>query len=198
MNGTATRARTNRTPRPGRNRGVGSAIHGANALRLDVLETELAPPPVRQRRPVEAPTRAPEPALVPEHREDSAPFPIHLPKASVVITVVLLAVVGVLGVLVINTKINENAFKLDDLRERQAVLDLQEQQLAGQLAELDSPGNLAAAARRLGLVPAGTPAYIRLPDGRVLGVPQPAAGTPSAASAAGASAAGATTGEPGR
>jgi len=194
MNGTATRARTNRRPHAGRTRGAGNAVHGANALRLDVLDPELAPPPVRQRRPVDAPTHVPDPqpALEADHREESAPFPIHLPKASVVITVVLLAVVGVLGVLVINTKINENAFKLDDLRERQAVLDLQEQQLAGQLAELDSPGNLAAAARRLGLVPAGTPAYIRLPDGRVLGVPQPAAGTPSAASA------GTTTGEPGR
>jgi len=197
MNGTATRARTNRTPRSGRTRAVGSAIHGANALRLDVGEPELAPPPVRQRRPVDAPAPVPKPALEPDHRDEGAPFPIHLPKASVVLTVVLLAVVGVLGVLVINTKINENAFKLDDLRERQAVLDLQEQQLAGQLAELDSPGNLAAAARRLGLVPAGTPAYIRLPDGRVLGVPQPAAGTPSAASGAGP-AGGLAAGEPGR
>jgi hypothetical protein len=187
MNGTATRARTSRRPQPGRARGVGSAIQGANALRLDVLDPELAPSPVRQRRPVDPPARAPQPqpVLEPEQRPDTTPFPIHLPKASVVITVVLLAVVGVLGVLVVNTKINENAFKLDDLRDRQAVLDLQEQQLAGQLAELDSPGNLAAAARRLGLVPAGTPAYIRLPDGRVLGAPQPASGTPGVASAAG-------------
>ena len=40
-------------------------------------------------------------------------------------------------------------------------------------------------ARRLGLVPAGTPAFIRLPDGRILGVPQPATGAQSASGGAG-------------
>jgi len=85
----------------------------------------------------------------------------------------------VLGILVLNTKINENAFRLHDLQQRQTALDVQEEQLQQELAELESPGSLAAAARRLGLVPAGTPAFIRLPDGRVLGVPQPASGQPS-------------------
>jgi hypothetical protein len=80
----------------------------------------------------------------------------------------------VVGVLVLNTKINESSFQLDNLQSTQAALDLQQQQLEQQLAELQSPGNLRAAASRLGLVPAGTPAFINLPDGRVVGVPQPA------------------------
>jgi hypothetical protein len=42
---------------------------------------------------------------------------------------------------------------------------------------------LAAAARRLGLVPAGIPAFIRLPDGRVLGTPTPAKAPVAAKSA---------------
>jgi hypothetical protein len=104
------------------------------------------------------------------------PAPVALPRASFLVLVLAVVVAGVVGVLVINTKINENAFRLDDLRAHQAALDLQEQQLAQKLAEQESPGNLAAAAQRLGLVPAGTPAFITLPDGRVVGVPQPATG----------------------
>jgi hypothetical protein len=104
------------------------------------------------------------------------PLPIALPRAPFLTLMVGLVVVGVLGVLVLNTKINENSFRLNDLRATQAALDLQQQQLERDLANLESPGNLRAAATRLGLVPAGTPAFISLPDGRVVGVPQPASG----------------------
>jgi hypothetical protein len=102
------------------------------------------------------------------------PAPVTTPRAPFVALVLFLVVSGVLGILVLNTKINENAFRLKDLRDRQSRLDLQEQQLNDDLALAASPNSLAAAARRLGLVPAGSPAFIRLPDGRVLGVPQPA------------------------
>jgi hypothetical protein len=105
-----------------------------------------------------------------------APLPIALPRAPFLLLMVGLVVVGVLGVLVLNTRINENSFRLNDLKANQASLDLQEQQLQRNLADLESPGNLRAAATRLGLVPAGTPAFINLPDGRVVGIPQPAAG----------------------
>jgi hypothetical protein len=96
-----------------------------------------------------------------------------------VLLVLAVVVGGVLGILLVNTKINENAFRLQRLQQQQAALDLREQQLEQQIAEYSSPGNLAAQARKLGLVPAGTPAFIRLPDGRVIGVPQPAGGRPS-------------------
>jgi hypothetical protein len=107
------------------------------------------------------------------------PAPVTTPRAPFVALVLFLVVSGVLGILVLNTKINENAFRLKDLRDRQSTLDLKEQQIRDDLALAESPNSLAAQARRLGLVPAGTPAFIRLPDGRVLGVPQPAAGPQS-------------------
>ncbi len=107
------------------------------------------------------------------------PVPVSAPRAPFVALVLAIVITGVLGILVLNTKINENAFRLDHLRTQQAALDQQEQQLNQQLADQESPNSLAAAARRLGLVPAGTPAFITLPDGRVLGVPQPTDGTPS-------------------
>jgi hypothetical protein len=85
-------------------------------------------------------------------------------------------VAGVLGILVLNTKINENAFRLARLHSQHSSLDQQEQQLDQQLADLESPNSLAAAACRLGMVGSGTPAYLQLPNGQMVGVPQPATG----------------------
>lgn len=103
------------------------------------------------------------------------PLPVATPRAPFVALVLALVVGGVLGILLVNTKINENAFRLDTLREQQATLDIREQQLKNEIAEYEAPGNLAAQARKLGLVESGAPVFIRLPDGRVIGVPQPAA-----------------------
>ena len=80
----------------------------------------------------------------------------RVPRAPFVALVLVLVVGGVLGILLVNTKINENAFRLDELQEQQAALDI-----AGAAAGAarspthEAPGNLAAAARRLGLVEAG-------------------------------------------
>jgi hypothetical protein len=187
---TATRARAARAAeaRAVSRRSYGRFVDGANALAIDYADVDYAEPlsyAAPTRIEVEPPRRAPVPV--------APPTPVSLPRPAFLVLVVAIVVGGVLGVLLLNTKINENAFRLDDLRARQAALDLQEQRLAQALAEKESPGNLAAAARRLGLVPAGTPAFIRLPDGRVVGVPQPAGGTGSAdatASAGGTGSAG--------
>ena len=112
-------------------------------------------------------------------------LPSNGPRVPFIAMIVVLVIAGVVGILALNQKINENAFKLDKLRAEQAKLDRQEQNLDEQIAERESPGNLAAAARKLGLVPAGAPAFIRLPDGRIIGVPQPADGQPSITSQGG-------------
>ncbi|MFD6680424.1 MULTISPECIES: hypothetical protein [Micromonospora] len=110
------------------------------------------------------------------------PPPISVPRAPFAALIVVLVVGGVLGILAVNTKINENAFRLERLQQQQARLDLEKQQLDKQIAEAEAPGNLTAEARRLGLVDAGEPGYIRLPDGKTLEVPQPANGQPSVTS----------------
>jgi hypothetical protein len=102
------------------------------------------------------------------------PAPVRAPRAPFVALILVLVVGGVLGILLINTKINENAFRLDRLQKQQTALDLQQQQLQKQIAEHEAPGNLAAAARRLGMVDSGPPAFVRLPDGKVIGEPQSA------------------------
>lgn len=104
------------------------------------------------------------------------PLPVMVPRAPFIALILVLVVGGVLGILVLNTKINENSFRLDDLRREQANLDQKQQELEQQLAYYESPNNLEAAACKLGLVSAGAPAFIRLPDGQVTGVPQPASG----------------------
>lgn len=107
------------------------------------------------------------------------PPPVRVPRAPFAALIVVLVVGGVLGILAVNTKINENAFKLQQLQQQQARLDVDEQQLNKQIEQAKAPGNLTAEARKLGLVEAGEPAYIRLPDGRMIGVPQPANGQPA-------------------
>lgn len=109
-----------------------------------------------------------------------------MPRAPFVALILVLVVGGVLGILLVNTKINENSFRLERLQQQQAKLDVDQQQLEKEIADAKAPGNLTAAAKRLGMVEAEEPAYIRLPDGRIIGVPQPANGQPSVTSQQGA------------
>jgi hypothetical protein len=157
-------------------------VDGANALQIgyvDDIDEQGYPDPAELAPPTIEPRRRPRAQPVAEKVEApvTPPLPIALPRAPFLVLMVALVVLGVAGVLVLNTKINENAFRLDSLQGQQTSLDLQEQQLKQNLAQLEAPGNLRAAASRLGLVPAGTPAFINLPDGRVVGVPQPATGS---------------------
>ncbi|HZM83308.1 MAG TPA: hypothetical protein VFC19_46940 [Candidatus Limnocylindrales bacterium] len=110
------------------------------------------------------------------------PVPVAVVRAPFVILVIMSVITGVVGILVLNTKITENAFKLSAMRREQALLDQREQQLRQLISNHESPGSLAAAAAKLGLVEAGPPAFIVLPDGRTIGVPKPATGTPSVTS----------------
>lgn len=107
------------------------------------------------------------------------PPPVSVPRAPFVALILVLVVGGVLGILVVNTKINENSFRIGELQQEQAALDLQEQELKQRIAAAEAPGSLVAEARKLGLVDSGPPAFIRLPDGQVIGVPRPAGGQPA-------------------
>jgi hypothetical protein len=99
-----------------------------------------------------------------------------VPRAPFVALVLLVVVGGVVGILLLNTKVNENAFILHDLREEQILLDQRQQRLEEEIAQADSPRQLEEAARRMGLVRADELAYLRLPDGVVVQEPPPAAG----------------------
>jgi hypothetical protein len=147
---------------------------GNTALQPEPAAT-LEQPPEQRPDPGQSPKAAPRLRVAP-------PLPVMVPRAPFIALVLVLVVGGVLGILVLNTKINENAFRLHDLQQRQATLDQRQQELEQRLAGYESPNNLAAAACKLGLVPAGAPAFIRLPDGRLIGVPEPASGEPCVSS----------------
>jgi hypothetical protein len=176
------RDRAQGAPRPG-GRAAARTGHAGQAARAERAyptqgNAALAPPVTSQvpDRLADRPTeRLPWLKVAP-------PMPVSVPRAPFILLLLFVVVGGVLGILLVNTKINENAFQLKDLQRQQAALDRQEQDLHKRIADYESPNNLAAAARRLGLVPAGSPAFIRLPDGRVIGVPRPAGGSPSLAS----------------
>lgn len=84
--------------------------------------------------------------------ETGPPEPVPVPRAPFVALVLALVVGGVLGILVLNTKINENAFTLQELYRQQIELDLRQQQLEQEIAQASSTATLDAAARRMGLV----------------------------------------------
>jgi hypothetical protein len=99
------------------------------------------------------------------------------PRVPFVSLVSLLLVGGVVGLLLFNTNMQQSSFVTTSMEEKAAVLAGKEESLRMQLDRLRDPQHIAARAKRLGMVPAGTPAFIRLSDGKVLGRPTPAVPT---------------------
>jgi hypothetical protein len=81
---------------------------------------------------------------------------------------------GVVGLLMFNTSMQQASFTATKLQQQVTALTAQQQGLDMQLDALRDPQQLAVAAKKLGMVPASEPAFIRLSDGKVLGNPTPA------------------------
>ena len=88
--------------------------------------------------------------------------------------VVMLIVAGLMALLTLNTALQQASFTVSRLERQAAALVNREQALAQQVAVEEGPQRLAERAASLGMVPSGTPAFIRTADGTVLGVPTPA------------------------
>ncbi len=102
--------------------------------------------------------------LVPQRRSSA-------PRTPFVAVVVALLVVGLLGLLLLNTVLAQDAFRLHVLQTQGSVLANQELDLQRQVEGLRAPAGLASRARALGLVQGGPPAFLRLSDGAILGQP---------------------------
>ena len=102
--------------------------------------------------------------LVPQRRSSA-------PRTPFVAVVVALLVVGLLGLLLLNTVLAQDAFRLHVLQTQGSVLANQELDLQRQVEGLRAPAGLASRARGLGLVQGGPPAFLRLSDGAILGQP---------------------------
>lgn len=94
-----------------------------------------------------------------------------------IVLVLALVIIGTIGLLVLNTVIAADSFRMEQLIQRNAELAVVEQGLQRQIADGLSPQALAAAARDLGMIPAGQPGFILVgPDGSIViqGSPVPA------------------------
>jgi hypothetical protein len=100
-------------------------------------------------------------------------------RAGLVFGCLSLLVAGLVGLLLLNVNLERGAYQLRADQARAAHLQEQRQALQEELAALQAPQNLAAAATRLGMVRNPNASFIRGSDGKVLGVPQQAAPAPS-------------------
>jgi hypothetical protein len=85
---------------------------------------------------------------------------------------------GLFGLLLLNTTLGEGSFRIKAMQNAVSQLSDQSQQLQQQVALAESPVALQQRASALGMVPSGSPVFLRLTDGRVLGVPVPAVALP--------------------
>jgi len=103
--------------------------------------------------------------------------PHHGGAAFGIICATLLAA-GLIGLLLLNTALAQGSFTLHDLRVTSAQLTDTQDALTQSLQRSESPANLAASAARMGMVPAQSAAFLRLSDGKVIGVAKPAKAPP--------------------
>lgn len=81
---------------------------------------------------------------------------------------------GFFAVLLLNTVISQGAFRQHELEIDLILLAEKEEALARLVQQAEAPLEVEKAARKLGMVPAGAPVFLRLSDGAILGEPVPA------------------------
>jgi hypothetical protein len=118
---------------------------------------------------------------VPRTRRREAPRPVltAVPSAApshggMLVTCASLLLCGLLAVLLLNMAMAEGSFDVHELQRSAGELAEAEAALEQEITAVSSPAALAEAASRMGMVPASSPAFLRLEDGAVLGVAEPA------------------------
>jgi hypothetical protein len=103
-----------------------------------------------------------------------------LPRGGAALGIVcaILLAAGLIGVLLLNTALAQGSFTLHDLRTTSDQLTDAQGALSQSLDASKSPANLAKRAADMGMVPAQSAAFLRLSDGKVIGVAQQASPGP--------------------
>lgn len=96
------------------------------------------------------------------------------PRTPFFVLVAAVLVAGIVGLLMFNTHMQQNAFVASGLKQTSETLTAQRQELNLELQQLRDPQRVAAAARDLGMVMPASPAFLQLSDGGILGKPAPA------------------------
>ncbi|MEO7269300.1 MAG: hypothetical protein ABIW49_08865 [Knoellia sp.] len=81
-----------------------------------------------------------------------------------------LLITGLIGVLMLNTAMAKGSFVLGDLQDTSNQLSDAEEELSHAIDASSTPAELAKRALDMGMVPSTTAAFLRLSDGKVLGV----------------------------
>ncbi|WP_234322765.1 hypothetical protein [Streptomyces sp. NRRL S-350] len=93
--------------------------------------------------------------------------------------IVVLLAAGLLGLLALNTALNEGSFELSRLQKQTTVATDEQQSLQHQIDQNSAPDALARRAAELGMVPAGGMAFLDVPNGgKVIGTPGQAQDSP--------------------
>ncbi|MCF3148447.1 septum formation initiator family protein, partial [Streptomyces platensis] len=101
-----------------------------------------------------------------------------------VLLIVVLLGSGLITLLLLNSALNQGSFELSKLEKQTEELTDEQQALQQEVDAYSAPGALEQRARKLGMVPGGTPVFL-LPDGTVRGRPSVAGpeGAPLSSSA---------------
>ncbi|PJJ56031.1 hypothetical protein CLV56_0235 [Mumia flava] len=103
------------------------------------------------------------------------------PRTPFVLLVVSLLAGGLVGLLLLNTSMQDSAFELATLEDKAEALQSRRAELTMEVEKRETPQALARRASKLGMVPNESPVFLRLSDGTVVGDPEPASadGPPS-------------------
>ncbi len=128
--------------------------------------------------PSTAPKAAPGPRF-PRPRLSLVPRPVRRRAARTpfAVLVLLIAGIGLVGLLAVNTHLQQGALEQSQLEEHNQQLRERRAALAQAIDELEAPATLAQRASAHGMVPNPTPLFLQLSDGAVLGVMPDAQGT---------------------
>ena len=116
----------------------------------------------RQARPTPLPLRLVAPV---RSRAGRAPF---------VVVVLTVLGIGLVGLILLSTVLQAQAFEIARLQSKADALTVQEQDLRREVERLQAPADLAQRAVQLGMVPNTNPVFLRSSDGKVVGDPVPA------------------------
>lgn len=129
-------------------------------------------------RPRTTPATAGRPRRTPL-REVPPPAPAVAGTGVFSLVVVGILVLGMVMLLVLNTSLASGAFEISALQSQQRDLAVKEQRMLQDVARAEAPESLQAKAHELGMVPVSSPVFLRLADGKILGVPRPAQADPT-------------------
>ena len=119
---------------------------------------------------------SPPPSTRPRLRPVADPTP-RLARFPFLLVVIGVFGVGMAGLLMLNTTLQNQAFEARALNRQVTELAYVQADLERQIDEQAAPERLALAASQLGMRPNPHPAFLVLPEGRVIGEPKPVSGS---------------------